>query len=75
MDTSEGVIAIVTHLLVVVPRLIAAHPVASNQFDRTLGPRRVQAVVVGHDLLALRIRKHLRQRNCQPWAGRTFWGF
>lgn len=48
-----------TNLFIVHPLLVAAHPVAPDQVDRPERIGRVQTVVVGHDLVALGVRKHL----------------
>ena len=44
---------------VVVPRLVSPHAVAPDELDGPVLTSRVEAVVVGHDLLPLRVRKHL----------------
>ena len=49
----------VSHLLIVVPCLVAAHSMAPDQLDGTLGAGGIQAVVVRHHLLALGVGKHL----------------
>lgn len=47
------------YLIIVDPLLIAAHPVAPDQIDRSERVRRIETVVVRHDLVTLRVRKHL----------------
>ena len=46
-------------MLVVLPKLIALHSMALIKFNRATVGRNVQAQVVGHDLLFLRVGKYL----------------
>ncbi len=48
-----------THVVAENPGLISTHSVASDEFDRALGTGGVEAVVVGHHLLTLCVRKDL----------------
>lgn len=48
-----------SRLSVISPLLVAPHAVTANKLDRTARVRRVQTVVVRHNLLALRVRKYL----------------
>lgn len=49
----------VAYLRVVQPLLVALHAMAPHQIDWATGGRRVQTVVVRHDLVALRVGEHL----------------
>ena len=46
-------------MFVILPKLIALHSMALVKFNRASVGRNVQAQVVGHDLLFLRIGKYL----------------
>lgn len=48
-----------SYVFVITPLLIAPHAVAPDEIDRAARMRRVQAVVVGHDLVALRVGEDL----------------
>lgn len=50
------------HLIVEHPGLVSAHPVAADELDGAVGAGRIEAVVVGHDLLPLRVGEHLETR-------------
>lgn len=50
---------VTSYLGVVGPLLVAAHSVTAYQLHGPAGVGGVQAVVVGHDLLALGVREHL----------------
>ena len=47
------------YLRVVSPGLVAGHAVAADELDGAVAAGGVQTVVVRHDLLAFRVRKHL----------------
>lgn len=48
-----------THIIIIIPSLVATHAVASDQLNWSIGTGRVQAVVVRHDLLSLGVGKDL----------------
>ena len=58
-SSNSQTIETVDYLRVVNPRLIPTHTVATNQLDDPVVARRVQAVVIRHELVTLGERKHL----------------
>ncbi len=46
-------------MFIINPLLISAHPMTPNQQNWPVGIRRIQAIIIGHNLLSLRVSKHL----------------
>lgn len=52
-------IIVTPYLIIIYPFLVSAHPVASNQFDRSLWMRSIQTIIIGHHLMSFGVCKHL----------------